>query len=65
MGSKYSVGYHGPKGGRDLQGIATLTHDTVALDNIWKDAVKNIEEIKKEIADLTGVPKEAFETGED
>ena len=34
MGSKYSVGYHGPKGGRDLQGIATLTNDPIAQDNV-------------------------------
>lgn len=33
---KYSVGYHGPKGGRDIQGIATLTHDPVAKDNVSK-----------------------------
>ena len=57
---KYSVGYHGPDK-RPLDGVATLTHDTVALDNIWKGAVKDIEEIKTEIADIIGVPKEAFE----
>lgn len=34
MGSKYSVGYHGPKDGRDLQGIATLTNDPIAQDNV-------------------------------
>ncbi len=34
MGSKYSVGYHGPKGGRGLQDIATLTNDLIAQDNV-------------------------------
>lgn len=73
---KYSVGYHGPKGGRDIQGIATLTHDPVAIDNLrheqsgqvldelersLKDATKGIEEVKRTILEATGVPKEAFE----
>ena len=31
---KYSVGYHGPQSGHDLQGIATLTHDPIAQDNV-------------------------------
>lgn len=37
---KYNVGYHGPKSGRDLQGIATLTHDTIATDNIKRPVSK-------------------------
>lgn len=31
---KYSVGYHGPAGGRDMQDIATLTHDPIAINNV-------------------------------
>lgn len=73
---KYSVGYHGPQSGHDLQGIATLTHDPVAIDNLrheqstqvldeieqsWKDAVEGIEEVKRTILEAIGVPKEAFE----
>ena len=76
MRGKYSVGYHGPQSGHDLQGIATLTHDPVAIDNIrheqsgqvleelersWKDAAEGIEEVKRTILEATGVPKEAFE----
>lgn len=30
---KYSVGYHVPQSGHDLQGITTLTHDPIAQDN--------------------------------
>jgi len=30
----YNVGYHVPKCGRDLNGIATLTKDPIAKDNI-------------------------------
>ncbi len=75
MRRKYSVGYHGPQSGHDLQGIATLTHDPVAIDNLrheqsgqvldelersFKDAVKGIEEVKRTILEATGVPKEAF-----
>ena len=76
MRRKYSVGYHGPQSGHDLQGIATLTHDPVAIDNLrreqsvqvldelersLKDAVVGIEEMKRTILEATGVPKEAFE----
>ena len=73
---KYSVGYHGPQDDHDLQGIATLTHDPVAIDNLrheqsvqvldelersWKDAAEGIEEVKRTIIEAIGVPKEAFE----
>ncbi len=73
---KYSVGYHGPKIGRDLQGIATLTHDPVAIDNlrheqnsqadneldkVWSGAAADIEKVKQVILEATGIPKEAFE----
>lgn len=60
MGSKYGVGYHGPKCGRDLQGVATLTHDPIAIENVRK-VVEDVEEIRHNIIELTGVPKEAFE----
>lgn len=33
---KYNVGYHGPKSGHDLNGIATLTKDPIAKNNIRK-----------------------------
>lgn len=37
---KYNVGYHGPESNSDLQGIATLTHDTIATDNIKRPVSK-------------------------
>lgn len=38
---KYNVGYHGPKSGRDLQGIAALTNNPLAVENISRQkAVK-------------------------
>lgn len=33
---KYNVGYHGPKIGNDLNGIATLTKDPIAKDDTRK-----------------------------
>lgn len=75
MGGKYSVGYHGPQIGRDLQGIATLTHDPIAIDNrheqsgqvvdeldrARKDAAVGIREVKRKILDAIGISKDAFE----
>ena len=72
---KYNVGYHDTDK-QPLDGVATLTHDPVAIDNLrheqsgqvldelerlWKDAAKGIEEVKRTILEATGVPKEAFE----
>lgn len=34
---KYNVGYHGPAVGSDIQGIATLTYNPIAKDNVGKD----------------------------
>lgn len=63
---KYNVGYHGPERRSDnLEGIATLTNDTIAvrhdhaLKEIWKD-VKSKEEIEKKIFETSCVPKQAF-----
>lgn len=44
---KYSVGYHGPKSGRDIQGIATLTHDPIAVDNLKKLKARTVAKIKR------------------
>ena len=44
---KYSVGTHGPDNGRNLQGIATLTHDTIAIDNVKRPVPKSTGRKKK------------------
>ena len=62
---KYNVGYHGPERRSDnLDGIATLTNDDIAvrheIERFWKD-VKSIKVIEKEIFNSLGVPKETFQ----
>lgn len=38
---KYNVGTHGPQSVPDLQGIATLTNDTIATDNVKRPVPKS------------------------
>lgn len=58
----YNVGYHGPKCHHDLQGIATLTHNPLALDNISYETEAGLRErldaIKQKAADMIGVPED-------
>lgn len=45
---RYNVGYYGPTADHDVHGIATLTHDPIAFDNLKsrKDKVDKIKTIK-------------------
>lgn len=60
----YNVGYHGPMRHHDLQGIATLTHNPLALDNISRETEAELRErldtIKQNTADMIGVPKDCI-----
>lgn len=61
---KYNVGYHGPDCQPNaLDGIATLTDDTLAIkyDEV-RQCAQSIKEIEKEIFESVGVPKAAFDT---
>lgn len=65
---KYNVGYHGPKSGRDLQGIAALTNNPLAVENISRQKSREaaIQEVKhftdvlrQNLEVLTGIPKDS------
>lgn len=66
---KYNVSYHGPKSGNDLQGVVTLTHNPLAIENISREkqheaAVEEIKQMvdamRQRVADLTGIPKNSI-----
>lgn len=42
---KYNVGYHGPFVKMELDGIGTLTNDTLAVENVRRPEPK-IEEVR-------------------
>lgn len=44
---KYNVGYHRPDSVRDLQGIATLTHDPIAVGNVKKTQCSDLAKNKR------------------
>lgn len=50
------MGRYNVKSKQDLSGIATLTNDSIAIANIR--ALQ--KQLKKECAQITGVPKSAF-----
>lgn len=43
---RYNVGYHGPTADHDVYGIATLTHDPIAFDNLKKSRKDKVDKIK-------------------
>lgn len=43
---RYNVGYHGPTADHDVHGIATLTHDPIAFDNLKKSGKDKVDKIK-------------------
>lgn len=42
---KYNVGYHGPVVKKELDGIGTLTYDTLAIENVKRQEPK-ISEVR-------------------
>lgn len=65
---KYNVGYHGPKSDHDLQGVITITHNPLTVENIshekrYDEAVEELRQyldmMKQQLADLTSIPKDS------
>lgn len=66
---KYNVGYHGPFV-KELDGIATLTQDPIAIENLRrkvenrlnsiKETAKEIKKIERQIIKSRAIPKTIF-----
>lgn len=52
------MGQYNVKSKQDLSGIATLTNNPIAVDNIRIRA--ELKKLEKEFAQISGVPKSAF-----
>lgn len=67
---KYNVGYHGPVLKKELDGIATLTQDPIAMENLRRkvenrlnsimETAKEIKKIERQIIESRAIPKTIF-----